>query len=50
LRSVRTSETQTRLEENDVASVFDSAGTALEESEMKFGDVGTLGRNEAEIT
>lgn len=50
LRSVRTSETQTRLEENNVASVFDSAGTALEESEMNFGDVGTLGRNEAEIT
>lgn len=50
LRSVRTSEAQTRLEENDVASVFDSAGTALDESEMKFGDVGTLGQNEAEIT
>ena len=50
LRSVRTSETSTQLEENDVASVFDSTETALEESEMKFGDVGTLGRNEAEIT
>ena len=50
LRSVRTSETQTRLEENDVASVFDPDGTALEESEMKFGEVGTLGQNEAEIT
>jgi hypothetical protein len=47
---VRTSEAQTRLEENDVASVFDSAGAALEEGAMKFGEVGTLGQNEAEIT
>jgi len=50
LRSVRTSETSTQREEIDVASVFDSTETALEESEVKVGDVGTLGRNEAEIT